>query len=389
LCTPLHHDEEVLGVLYLESDSAERFDLQYLNLLQGLGAQVAMCLKNASLLERVERETRLATGLSRYLPPGVVARIGDGSLSPNLGGELAEGTVLFTDIVGFTTLAERLPPNEVMTRLNRYFDAMLEVLFAWSGTVDKFGGDALVAVWGAPVPEEGHARLATAAALEMQGRLFELNEVLEKAGETRLGMAAGLSSGRFVAGNIGGERRLEWTVIGDTVNLAKRVESRSFRGGVLTASSTVARLAGGVGGFAFDPLTVKGRSEPVSMVSVRTLNTHRGVLASIPGTVRIDGEETRALLVKVHGPSGAHRVTLRASITPAVGDALSFVTRLPECEGVLAFAGRVVSSSPLLDARAGRSVDVTVERLDETLGFLLRANGTRPAARALDLIERG
>lgn len=389
MCAPLQREKEFIGAIYLDTESlGSAFKPADLNLLQGVAGPVAIAIKNAELIHRIEEETQLRTNLSRYLSPDLVQQIGEGTLSANLGGEEAEGTVMFSDIVGFTTMSERLSPVEVVDRLNQYFTAMLEAIFGWDGTVDKFGGDAILAVWGTPVPAKDHALLAVAGALEMQARLFVLNMALEEAGETWIRMALGLNSGKFVAGNIGGKERMEWTIIGDAVNTAQRVESQGFRGCVLISDTTHAHLAHAVGGYGFDPVQVKGRTEPVTPYSIRTLQTPRGIVAAIPVEVTLSSETVRGLIVKVHPRGEKFRLTLRLAGHPETGEDVVVRGLLPEHPGNLELSGRVGSSSPLLETTIGRSADIDVNWADEQFAALLNAAGVRPAQRPLESIER-
>jgi len=329
----------------------------------------------------------MRTSLSRYLSPDVVRELSEGGKAPELGGSKVTGTVMFSDIVGFTAMSEKLKPTEVMERLNRYFTSMLEAIFGWEGTVDKFGGDAVLAVWGAPVPNADHAPMAAAAALEMQVRLFELNCALEEAGETRIRMAVGLNSGDFVAGNIGGQDRIEWTVIGDTVNLAQRVEDRGFPRCVLVSGTTFADIASDAGAYAFAPVQVKGRKEPVRIYSIRTLRTERGILASLPVTLQWDGHESRGMIAKVH-TKDCTRLTIRVAGSPPVGAQVAITCNVPETAGILTVTGRVAGSAPLLLSAQGRSIDVDVSEADAELSRLFGAASTVDAAMEIDDIDR-
>ena len=193
-------------------------------MLASLAGQLAVFVKNARLVSQIQRETELRTNLGRYLSPSVVAEIARGSLVTSLGGETREGTVLFSDIVGFTRVCRNLSAAEVVSLLNRFFQDLVDAVFRFEGTVDKFGGDAMLCVWGAPVPMKDHAAPAAAAALEMQNRLYGFNLGLEATGSpVKIRMGIGLNSGSFIAGNVGSDQRLEYTVIGDAVNLAQRV----------------------------------------------------------------------------------------------------------------------------------------------------------------------
>jgi adenylate cyclase len=389
MVAPLQRDEEFLGVIYLDTESLGRpFTADDLNLLQGVAGPVAIGVKNAELAGRIENEARVRTSLSRYLSPDVVRQIEAGGLKPDLGGGQAEGTIMFSDIVGFTAMSELLAPAQVVDRLNQYFTQMLAALFGWGGTVDKFGGDSILAVWGAPVPSADHAVDAVGGALEMHERLFALNLVLAEAGDTTIRMALGLNSGKFVAGNIGGAERIEWTVIGDAVNLAQRVEAQGFHGCVLVAQSTFEALPG-AGAYVFPPVSVKGRREPVTIYSVRVAKTARGVVAAIPGELRVAAGALDAVLVRAgKTKEDKRKVTIHIAGQASMGETAEFKTVLPENPVPLTLRGRVVSGSPLLDCKRGRSVEIEVETAHPELARLLAADGAAPAGSALDGIKR-
>ncbi|MCG3136156.1 MAG: hypothetical protein HMLKMBBP_03996 [Planctomycetes bacterium] len=388
MCAPLLREQEFLGVVYLDTESlAQPFTPNDLNLMQGVAGPVAVAVKNAELVSRIESETTLRTSLSRYLSPDVVRQIGEGALKPNLGGDQVEGTVMFSDIVGFTAMSERLQATEVVARLNRYFTQMLEAIFGWNGTVDKFGGDAIMAVWGAPVASAEHANLAACGALEMQQRLFDLNCAFEEAGENRIGMALGLNSGKFVAGNIGGADRIEWTVIGDNVNLAQRVESQGFRGCVLCSEATFAQVPA-AGAYRFEPVAVKNKTLPVTIYSVRAVRSGRGAACSIPGELKADSGAWRALLVKATPRTGGTRVTIYADGTPKIGEKAEFTAALPERPEPFRLSGKVAAVAPLIESKKARSVDVDAESMDPEMKRLLDAAGAAPAPLRLDQIER-
>jgi adenylate cyclase len=386
---PLQRETEFFGVIYLDTETLERpFTPDDLNLLQGVAGPVSIALKNADLASRIEDEARMRTSLSRYLSPDVVQQIEDGSLKPNLGGDQVEGTVMFSDIVGFTAMSERLAPSAVVERLNAYFTEMLEAIFGWGGTVDKFGGDAVLAVWGAPVPSTDHGVAAVGGSLEMHARLFALNLALEEAGETTIRMALGLNSGKFVAGNIGGADRIEWTVIGDTVNLAQRVEAQGFQGCVLVSQSTFTQISA-AGAYGFPPVQVKNRQVPVKIYSVRTAKTPRGVIAAIPGSLKTATGSLAALVTRVADTKeGKQKVTVHAAGNATMGEVVEFTAKLPENPQPLVLRGKVVSGSPLLASKSGRSLDLETESADPEMKRLLGLGGAADAPLALDRIER-
>jgi adenylate cyclase len=190
-----------------------------------------------------------------------------------LGGQLVECSVLFSDIRGFTSLSEQMPPEQLIDLLNRYMSRMVDVVIANGGLVNKFGGDSLLAVFGSPLnPADDHAARAVRAALHMQKALKGFNvEQVEKA-QPELEIGIGLASGPVVAGNVGGEGRIEYTVIGDTVNLAARLQDLTKQMGrsVLASAATVEQAARAIPFVAepMAPVEVRGKTEPVKIFAV-------------------------------------------------------------------------------------------------------------------------
>jgi len=173
---------------------------------------------------RTELERRQTKALfGRYVSPAVVEDLLRKGDRIELGGVKQEVTVLFSDIRGFTAFSEGKPPEAIVARLNEYFTAMTEIVFRRQGTLDKYLGDGLMAVFGAPAPSENHAAQAVAAAVEMLDRLEELNKQWQEKGEVNIGIGIGINSGSVVVGNIGSPERMDYTVIGEEVNLASRL----------------------------------------------------------------------------------------------------------------------------------------------------------------------
>ena len=203
----------------------------------------------------VDRETS-ARALREFVPSQVADRLASAPLEP----EEVEASILFSDIRGFTTLSERLPPRELASLLAAHLAAMAEVVLAHGGTIDKFAGDAVMAVFGAPDPIPDHAERALRCALAMQARQYELNE----GAGTPLEMGIGVNTGVVVAGTVGGAGRLEYTVVGDAVNVAQRLESAAGPGEVVASSETVS-AAPSFPAEAIGAQQVKGRREPVEV----------------------------------------------------------------------------------------------------------------------------
>jgi len=226
MCAPLYHAGRVEGLIYLDTRDADNpFALRDLELLAALGVLTAVGILQARLRGEVSREKAVFARLSRYSSPRVVEQIVASIDTPD-GTMLAaqrEVTVLFADLSGFTSLAESREPAEVVAVLNRAFGDLTRAIFQYDGTLDKFLGDGVLAVFGAPVPQADHAEKAVLAALLMQQFLGESR--LTGPGGEPLRMRIGINSGPAVAGDIGSPMRKDYTVVGDVVNVASRLQS--------------------------------------------------------------------------------------------------------------------------------------------------------------------
>ena len=217
-----------------------------------------------------ERQKRmLRSTFSRYVSPEVVKRITKQS-GELFAGEEKELTILFTDIRGFTSISEKLTPQQIVTLLNRYFTPMTNLVRGSEGTLDKFIGDALMAFWNAPLDIPDHPARAVEAALSMHVKLKELNvDLLEDYGIT-VAMGAGLHTGLAYVGNMGSDDLVNYTLIGDNVNLASRIEGLCPQYGITTSISGDTMHACGLDRFAYqyiDTLRVKGKEQPVEVYS--------------------------------------------------------------------------------------------------------------------------
>ena len=208
---------------------------------------------------------------SRYVTREVVDEILKDPEQIALTGERREVTVLFCDIRGFTATAEALPPEEVVELLNSFYDLMIETTFKHDGTVDKFLGDGVMAVFGAPLYRPDHAVMAAQAALAMQAGIRELSARRLAAGKAPLAVGVGLNAGEVIAGTVGTDARMEYTVIGDSVNLAARLESNAGPGQILVSAETYARLNGAVRGRRLGRCAVKGKERWVEVWELEEL----------------------------------------------------------------------------------------------------------------------
>jgi len=234
-----------------------------------------------------ERErTRLRQIFGRYVSEEVVEKLLASGRQPDLGGEALTVTVLFSDIRNFTSMSESLTPHEVVEMLNAYFSQVCEPILAQGGTVDKFIGDAVMAVFGSPAPQPDHARRALRAALVMVEKARDFRPWMDarfpNRGLADFQIGIGLHSGEAVVGNIGSPQRFEFTAIGDTVNTASRLEglTKELGWSIVASSETIAAAGPGVVTGGKKELRVKGRQEPVEVVEVQGLEENepsRGV----------------------------------------------------------------------------------------------------------------
>jgi adenylate cyclase len=209
----------------------------------------------------VKSETS-ARALSAYVPQGLVEKIASGEGGETMQEELVV-TVLFSDLRGFSTVAERMSPRAVADVVGRHLSAMAEVVQEHGGMVDKFAGDAVMAVFGAPQAQPDHAERALRCALAMQERQRELNAAAAAQSEPPLLMGVGVNTGTVIAGTVGGAGRLEYTVVGDAVNVASRLQGEALGGEILTTTSTIRAAGAAIRSEPAGPRQVKGRNQPV------------------------------------------------------------------------------------------------------------------------------
>ena len=221
--------------------------------------QMARSLREKEMIKRA---------FSRYVAREVVDEILKDPEKLALTGERRDVTVLFCDIRGFTPMAERLPPEQVVLVLNEFYDLMIDTTFKHDGTLDKFLGDAVMAIFGAPMPQPDHSLRAIQTALAMQAGIAELSEKRVREGKVPIRVGIGVSAGDAVAGTVGSEDRMEYTVIGDTVNLGSRLESIAKPGQILITQNTYQKVEGRVEARPLGTVKVKGKDEEVEIFEV-------------------------------------------------------------------------------------------------------------------------
>ena len=269
ICAPLVTESGVHGALYADRlDPFAHFTRDDLELITAIAAQTSVAVETVRAHERLAREEVARANYSRFMPDYVVRQLLEHPESFQLGGSNQVVTVLFADVRGFTRMAEQSAPERVVHLLNRYFSAMTEIIFAHGGTLDKYMGDGLMALFGAPTATPEDATNALSAAVAMQRQLRQINAYLRNANLREIDIGIGLHTGVATVGYIGSERRTEYTAIGDTVNLAARLEQNAKAGEILLSDAT-AQAARRI--FPFkqrEPLTVKNRVQPVPIYEV-------------------------------------------------------------------------------------------------------------------------
>jgi len=271
MCAPLVGKDQLFGVLYVDNlEKASAFTQDELNVFALVAAQAGAAIDNAVAHEKIAQQSLQRSALERFLSPEVVEMV---VANPDirLGGVNQEVTVMFADIRGFTTMSEAMEPGRVVEILNEYFTRVTDVIFDNGGTLDKYIGDAVMAVFGAPISKGNDAAAAVNSAIQIQRLLIELNRDAAAREWPELRVGIGINTGNAIAGNIGSPRRLDYTVVGDAVNTAQRLMTNAAGGQILISESTAKKL--GKTGKTIDlerlpELKVKGRSEAVPVFRV-------------------------------------------------------------------------------------------------------------------------
>ncbi|HNY12162.1 MAG TPA: adenylate/guanylate cyclase domain-containing protein [Candidatus Wallbacteria bacterium] len=258
------------------SNAATSLSGEDISLLSMLASIIGNAIYNASDLESSKKfseeqlleKKKLTKMFSKYVSPQVVEELMKNPDSTNLGGKKQKTTILFSDIRGFTPMSEKLQPEEVVALLNEYFSEMSGIIFNWNGTLDKYIGDAMMVLFGAPIIGDNDELRAVTAAIEMQAKLKQLNDKLTMEGKKAIGMGIGINTGGVVVGNIGSENRLEYTAIGDSVNLASRLCSVAKAGQVIISDFTYEHVKDKVEVTKLEKVQVKGKEEKIQIYEV-------------------------------------------------------------------------------------------------------------------------
>jgi adenylate cyclase len=269
MCVPLLHGDELLGIMHMDSQIATNaFTEKDLQIFTGIAAQAAIAIQNARLAKNIETETRTRAQFQRLLSPNLVEQLVAGKLHLEKGGELREITILISDIRGFTSMSEKKEPAEIVHMLNEYFEVMVEVLFKCNGTLDKYVGDEIMALFGAPVDMPDAPLHAVRCAIDMQKALREFNRTRLAENQEPIKIGIGINTGRVITGAIGSSRTLQYTAIGDAVNTASRLCSVAKAGEIILSENTMRMVAGAVDAVTLPAVRVKGKEQELKIYNV-------------------------------------------------------------------------------------------------------------------------
>jgi adenylate cyclase len=274
MCVPLWNRGRVIGAVQVDSPiHIGSYSEDDLDLLTALSNFAAVAIERAQLAEKIEDERKIRARMERYHSPAVVDEIVKGSLRGAATDEReirnAEVSILFADISGFTTVSETKKPEEVAEFLSHFFSCAVESIFAYGGTLDKFIGDAVMAFFGAPLPQDDHADRAVLAGLMLQRLVGEWNEERDKMALPAVKVRVGINSGPAVVGNVGTEKRVDYTVLGSSVNIASRLESGVAKPGqVVISQNTLDRVMGSFETEALGEFALKGLQQKMPVFAV-------------------------------------------------------------------------------------------------------------------------
>lgn len=282
LVAPLQHNNEVLGVLWLDSETLAQFQPKDLELVLAIAYQAAMFIEINILGKKVENEILTRERFSRLLSPNIAERVISGQLEVKRGGARVEQCTVFnSDIRGFTQMSEGASPEDLVEMLNEYFELMVDTIFKYEGTLDKFMGDGIMALWGAPVTHPDDAVRAVQCALEMSEVLGHYNRRRLEKLQAPLAVGVGIHTGPVVAGYIGSSKALSYTVIGDVANTSSRLCSVALAGQIVVSEMTRDALGPRFEMEELHPAKVKGKEKPL-----RIFNVLRGrAVAQVPAHI--------------------------------------------------------------------------------------------------------
>ncbi len=269
LCVPLKTKRKVLGVINLSNKlDGKMFTARDAKLLSAVAFHAANFIENAILYKRKLNKDRLKRNLERYISPHIVKDLLEGHRELELGGVSKQVVVLFADIRQFTSLSEELEPTRLVSFLNEFFTSMVDIIFKYGGMIDKFVGDEIMAIFGAPVSHPDDASRAIQTAIKMQQATQNLKPLNINHKIMSLAIGIGINSGEVIAGNIGSSKHMDYTVIGDVVNIAKRLESHAQKKQILVTRAVFNIIKDKHPLREIGKINIKGKKQPVEVFEI-------------------------------------------------------------------------------------------------------------------------
>jgi len=285
IVAPLLHNDDILGVLWLDSETLAQFQQKDLEMVTAIAAQAAMFIEINILARKIEQEIVTRERFSRLLSPNVAAKVIAGEMTIARGGQLVEECTVFnSDIRGFTQMSESADPAFLVEILNDYFEQMVETVFKYDGTLDKFMGDGIMALFGAPVCTDDDPIRCVNCALEQMEVLARMNQEVHDRVRNPLAIGIGIHTGPLVAGYIGSSKALSYTVIGDTANTSARLCGVAAAGQILVSEHTLSRLGSRFEYEELPPAHLKGKEKPFKMFQILRTRPAVQVPASLVGS---------------------------------------------------------------------------------------------------------
>lgn len=269
MCVPVWIKEKAVGLLYLDNSiSHRRFQDEDLHFLTAFASQLSLSLEKIHFVETIKKEEKIRNQLNRYLSPDVVSTMLKNPEKTKLGGERTDVVVLFADIRNFTRMSHEIPVDLMVNIINEYFTCLVTIVFEHKGTIDKFIGDEIMAVFGAPIPYKNNEFRAVQTAISIQKRLAELRmDWLKKYGVEFL-IGIGISSGPVIAGNVGSEERMDYTIMGNPVNFASRICDIAPGNQIWISEDIFKKCGNRIKVAELDPVSIKGFDKQVSLFRV-------------------------------------------------------------------------------------------------------------------------
>jgi len=272
IAVPILDQANMIGIIILESSTTvSAYNSKDLLLLTNIANQTSQFIKTSEMAKKIKEDAITRKRFQRLLSPNLAEMVVSGQLKVEKGGESRVATVMFADIRNFTLLSENASATDILRMLNDYFEVAVDIIFHHEGTVDKFIGDAMMAIWGAPVAHDDDPIRAVKTAIDIQNLLVEFNKTRADEGQFQIQIGIGINTGSLVAGYIGSSRTMSYSVIGSTVNTAFRLCSAAKPGQILISGQTLDQLHDTFDIAELEPIPARSKYKPVRTFNVLNL----------------------------------------------------------------------------------------------------------------------